>query len=104
MLKVTDAAARQVRHAAREGSAEGMPLRLAAKMREDGSIDYLMGFDDKHDEDIRVVANDIEVVMAPEYVPLLNGATMDFVEMEAGDFRFIFLNPNDDTYIPPQGV
>ena len=104
MLIVTEAAARQVRHAAREGGAEGMPLRLAAKQREDGSIDYLMGFDDKRIEDLRVLANDIEVVIAPEYVPLLDGATMVFVEIEAGEYRFIFLNPNDETYIPPQGV
>ena len=32
---------------------------------------------------------------------MLRGATLDFVELEPGDFQFIFLNPNDPNYVPP---
>ena len=39
--------------------------------------------------------------MAPEYVPLLDAATLDFVELDVGEPKFIFLNPNDPTYVPP---
>jgi iron-sulfur cluster assembly protein len=34
-------------------------------------------------------------------VPLLDQATLDFVEMEPGQFHFIFLNPKDSGYRPP---
>ena len=43
----------------------------------------------------------VQIVMAPEFVPLLDAATLDFVELEPGDAQFIFLNPNDATYTPP---
>jgi iron-sulfur cluster assembly protein len=39
--------------------------------------------------------------MAPEYVPLLDQATLDYVELESGQFHFIFLNPKDSGYHPP---
>ena len=39
--------------------------------------------------------------MAPEYIPLLDQATMDYIEMEPGQFHFIFLNPKDSGYRPP---
>lgn len=100
MFELTETAADQVRSASKEGGTEGMPLRLAAKMKQDGSIDYLMGFDQAADEDIRVNSHGVEIVMAPEYVPLLEDAVMDFVEMEEGDFRFIFMNPLDANYEP----
>ncbi len=39
--------------------------------------------------------------MAPEQVPLLDQATMDYVEIEPGQFHFIFLNPKDPSYQAP---
>jgi iron-sulfur cluster assembly protein len=101
MFKVTTAAAEQVRSAAKQGGTQGLSLRLAASQKPDGSIDYRMGFDDGTDEDIRMSSEGIDIVMAPEHVPLLNGATMDFVEIDPGQFHFIFLNPKDASYSPP---
>ncbi|PLY11857.1 MAG: iron-sulfur cluster assembly accessory protein [Sedimenticola sp.] len=101
MFELTESAAEQVRIASKEGGTEGMSLRLAAKMKQDGSIDYLMGFDEGNDEDIRLISNGVEIVMAPEFIPLLEDAVMDYVELEAGDFRFIFMNPLDANYEPP---
>ncbi len=46
MFEITENAAEQVRNAAEQGGTEGMALRMAARMKEDGSIDYLMGFDE----------------------------------------------------------
>jgi iron-sulfur cluster assembly protein len=102
MFKVTEAAAKQVLSAAKQGGTEGLSLRLAANQKPDGSIDYHMGFDDATDEDIRMTSQGIDIVMAPEYAPLLAEATMDFVEIESGQFNFIFLNPKDANYSPPQ--
>ncbi len=104
MFTLTEAAQKQVGVSAeRDGSVDNV-LRIAARRKEDGSIDYLMGFDQAQDDDIRVQCGDVEVVFAPEYLTLLEGATMDYVEIESGEFRFIFLNPNDETYIPPSEV
>jgi iron-sulfur cluster assembly protein len=101
MLKLTEAALKQVQVAAQQGGAEGLALRLAAKRQADGSISYLIGFDEPGRDDFKIEKEGVTVIMEPEYVNLLDGAVMDYVEMEPGDFRFIFLNPNDETYIPP---
>lgn len=102
MFKVTEAAAEQVKQAAQQSGTEGMALRLAAKQKADGSIDYLMGFDEAKDEDISFNATGVDIVMSPEDVPLLDQATMDFVELDEGDRQFIFLNPKDPNFVPPK--
>jgi iron-sulfur cluster assembly protein len=101
MFKLTAAAALQIIKAARQGGTEGMPLRLAAARNPDGSIDYRIGFDELTDDDIRMTCEGIEVIMAPEQLLLLDETTVDFVELEPGQFHFIFLNPKDPTYRPP---
>lgn len=101
MFTITPAAAAQVRKAAREGNAEGLALRLAARRNSDGSIDYRMGFDTVTDDDIRFESEGIEIVMTPEQVPLLDETTMDFVTLDDGKRHFIFLNPKDPHYRPP---
>lgn len=101
MFKLTAAAAAQVVRAAKQGGTEGLPLRLAAARNPDGSIDYRIGFDDLDEEDIRLSCEGVDVIMAPEQVPLLELTTMDYVEIEPGQFHFIFLNPLDPTFVPP---
>jgi len=101
MFKITTTAAQQVLNAAKQGGTEGLSLRFAAHQKPDGSIDYHMGFDEATEEDIRISSEGVDIVMAPEYIPLLAEATMDFVEIEPGQFHFIFLNPKDANYNPP---
>ena len=101
MFKLTQQAADQVMVAAKQSGTEGMSLRLAAYRQPDGAIDYRMGFDSVTEDDIRFSCEGIDVVMTPESVPLLDEATMDYVEIEPGQFHFIFLNPKDPNYKPP---
>lgn len=102
MFKLTPAAAEQVLKAAKQGNAEGMSLRLAAEQKPDGSIEYRMGFADTvSEDDIRFQSEGIDIVMAPEDVPLLDQATMDYAEVEPDKLHFIFLNPKDPHYKPP---
>ncbi len=101
MLKLTSAAVGQVLAAAKQSGTEGMSLRLAAQRKPDGAIDYRMGFDDVGEDDIRLNCDGVDVVMAPESVPLLDQAVMDYVEIEPGQFHFIFMNPKDPAYQPP---
>jgi len=102
MFKVTAEAAKQVRAAAQQGGTDGMALRLAAYRKPDGSIDYRMGFDEANDDDIQFSSEGLEILMAPEYVPLLDEAVMDFVQLDDGDRQFVFFNPKDPTYSPPK--
>jgi len=102
MIKVTPEASKQITEAAKQGQTEGFALRLAAQRKEDNSIEYMMGFDDAHrDDDIQIDSEGIKLVTSANYVELLNGMTIDYVEIEAGQFNFIFINPNDPTYQAP---
>lgn len=101
MFEMTESAAEQVRNAAEQGGTEGMALRMAARMKDDGSIDYLMGFDEPKEEDVRIVTQGVEVVMEPQYVTLLEEAVMDYAQLDDGELRFIFMNPQDANYNPP---
>ena len=60
-----------------------------------------MGFDDKAEDDMQVVAGDIKLLVSPGCVELLAGATLDYVEINPGELRFIFINPNDPSHKPP---
>ena len=102
MFKVTTNAAEQVISAAQQSGTEVMPLRLAAQKRPDGSVDYKMGFDASTDDDIRFKSEGVDIVIAPEFIPLLDQTVMDYVKLdEEGESQFIFLNPDDANYVPP---
>lgn len=101
MITITKRAAEQIRSAAREGGMEGLALRIAARLMPDGGIDYGMGFDEIQEQDLHLTCEGIDVVISAASKELLNGATLDFVEIEPGDFRFIFMNPNDPAHSRP---
>lgn len=103
MITVTPQAAEQIAKSAQQAGAGGNAcLRLAARLDDKGVIEYGMGFDDQADGDTQVVANDITILVASGSIELLTGATLDFVEINSGEWRFIFINPNDLSHKPPQ--
>ena len=102
MITVTEEAAKQIKLSAKQGKAEGMPLRIAATKNEDESIHYGMGFDDSKEDDITVTSREVEIVVSPVSAELLKDTVLDFVELEPGKHQFIFMNPNDPSYTPPQ--
>lgn len=95
MITVTTQAVAQIREAASQNDAAGMALRIAARREADGSIQYGMGFDDTREGDVEIDAEGQIVLVSPVHAELLSGATLDYVELQPGDFRFIFMNPND---------
>jgi iron-sulfur cluster assembly protein len=102
MITITPAAAEQIRHSASEGKMEGWSMRVAAKRNPDGSMHYGMGFDDKDlDGDTHIDADSIDVVIGESSLALLEGTTLDYVELEPDNWQFIFMNPNDSNYSPP---
>lgn len=91
MFTLTATAAEHIRKAARESDAEQLALRVAARREPDGSIGYGMGFDEVADNDARLVLEDVPVVIAAAHADLLEDTVLDFVELEPGQFNFIFV-------------
>lgn len=103
MMTITPTAAAQIKVAAKQGHTEGMALRIAAQRDTDGAIQYAMGFDDSsRADDTRITSEGIDLVVASTSTILLEGTTLDYVELEPGKHEFIFMNPNDPNYRPPQ--
>ncbi len=102
MITVTPSAAQQIRIAATQADADELGLRVAARRDERGSLHYAMGFDEARDGDVVVPSEGVALVVAETDRDLVDGMTIDYVEYEPGDFRFIFVNPND-VDAPPAG-
>lgn len=95
MLKVTVEAAKQIRQAAMQSGADDMALRVAATRDPQGAIDYGMGFDVERENDLQIISEGVTLLVSHHSKELLMGTVLDFVELNPGDFRFIFVNPND---------
>ena len=103
MIVITPQAAEQILESAQlQADLKDVYLRLAARLDDKGTIEYGMGFDDKAEGDMQVVASQIKVLVSPGSVELLTGATLDYVEINPGERRFIFINPNDPSHKPPK--
>jgi len=101
MITITPAAADQIRTSARQGQMDDLAMRIAATKNPDGSIHYGMGFDDNQmDGDILIKSEGIDVVVSGSSMPLVQGMTLDYVELEPGAYQFIFMNPNDPNFKP----
>jgi iron-sulfur cluster assembly protein len=101
MITITPKAAEQIRKSAQQTGNEHASLRLAARLGDKGTIEYGMGFDERADGDTEVVTGDIRVLVSAGCVELLTGATLDYAEINPGDLRYIFINPNDPSHKPP---
>jgi iron-sulfur cluster assembly protein len=102
MITITPNAAAQIRIAADQSNSDDIFLRLAARREDDGAIEYGMGFDEIGGTDELISSQGIDVIIASSCADLLKGATLDYVEISPGDFRFIFSNPNDKQHKPAQ--
>jgi iron-sulfur cluster assembly protein len=92
MFTLTQAAAERIRQAAVDGGMEELALRVAARRESDGSITYGMGFDEPQDGERPALLSDgVTVLIAPNSKPLLQDTELDFVELEPGQFSFIFV-------------
>ena len=96
MITITEEAAAQIRRAAEQGGTQGMSLRVAARRADDGQVEYMLGFDDLGDEDLEYTVQGIPLLISEFSKDLLRGITLDFVELNPGEFQFIF--------IPAQGA
>lgn len=103
MISLTESALAQMKRAAADGDLRTLPLRIAIKEQADGSFHYAMGFDEQRlPGDHFVNFDGIDLVVSTASKDLAEGMTIDFVDLEPGKPEFIFLNPNDPTYVPPR--
>jgi iron-sulfur cluster assembly protein len=92
MFTLTAAAAARIRQAAVEGGMAELALRVAARRENDGSITYGMGFDEPGEgEQPSLQSDGVTVLIASSSRPLLQDTQLDFVELEPGEFNFIFV-------------
>ena len=103
MISLSTAALEQIRHSADAGALQSVPLRVAIKKLEDGSLHYAMGFDEhKLPGDTFFNFDGVDLVVSTGSKDLTEGMTIDYVELEPGKLEFIFLNPNDPAYVAPR--
>lgn len=92
---ITAQAAEQIKIAAQQDATLEPNLRIAARTLDDGSIDYAMGFDEQREFDLELVSQGVNILIGPTSRDLLEGVTLDFVELEPGQFHFIFIPPKE---------
>ncbi len=102
MIKVSDNAYRQILEAMEKADAASLGLRLAARKGEGGEFEYIMGFDEVKPDDVVTHEREVTIMYAPEMDALLSGTTLEFDVVEGStEPQFIFLNPNDPSFVPP---
>ena len=92
MFTLTSAAAQQILQAADASAAAHLALRVAARRDAQGEVHYGMGFDDPQDDDMKLELAGVAVVIGVEHQDLLEQTTLDYVELEPGQFNFIFVD------------
>lgn len=97
MISVTASAAQQIHLAAADSGADGMSLRIAAHYDESArEMQYGIGFDDPREDDERIETHGVTLIVSPLSKEAVAHLTIDYVEIEPGDFRFIFIHPDDE--------
>lgn len=100
MITVSKAAAEQILDSTKQGDSAGLKLRLAATKKDDGSIEYVMGFEDRDlDDDIFFDSEGVKIVVSAGCYELLKNTELDYVKLDdVEEMQFIFKNPNDPNY------
>ena len=102
MVKLTPAAAEQIRASAHASNAVDLPLRIEVAKNDDGSLQYALGFDDVGgDEDVRFETEGIAIVMPAASLEWARQLLVDYVTLDSGETAFVFLNPQDPNFNPP---
>lgn len=100
MITISAAAAEQIKESAKQGQSEGMGLRLAAQKKDDGSLEYVMGFADREmDDDIFFNSEGVKIIVSASCYDLLKNTELDYVKLDdSEEMQFIFKNPNDPNF------
>jgi iron-sulfur cluster assembly protein len=92
MITLTELAAEKVRALGEQEGRSG-PLRVFITGGGCAGFSYGMAFDEAREDDAVFQQHGVEIVIDPESAPLLQGATIDYVESLTGS-GFTIDNPN----------
>lgn len=101
MLTLTPAAATQILASSLESGAEGMALRVAAKIEDDGQLTFGLGYDEEREHDLSYECEGLTILIAPPSRDLLEGMLLDFVEVAPDDWQFVFMRTGESGSCPP---
>jgi iron-sulfur cluster assembly protein len=99
MFMLSSTAAAEIRAATPRSGAEGLALRVAARLEADGSLAFGMGFDEQREGDLPLEIDGVQLLIAQPSQALLDEALLDFVELEPGRHGFVCL-PQDPVAAP----
>jgi iron-sulfur cluster assembly protein len=102
IISFSPAAIAQIKTNIQDSEHSAMALRIAATMSADETINYGMGFDETKEGDVQFTDDGVNFLVSSDCLELLNGAHVDYVDVENDQHHFIFLNPNDPNYKPPK--
>ena len=104
MFTLSGAAVRQIQQSSSASPEQELTLRVAAKLDVDGSIQYGMGFDDAKEDDLELEFEGVRVVIGPGFHDLLLDTVLDYVELQPGEFAFIFSRSRPNQAAPSPGA
>ena len=81
MFTLTSAAAAEIRAAMPRSGADGLALRVAARLETDGSLAFGMGFDEAREGDMPLEIEGVPLLIAQPSQALLDDAMLDYVEV-----------------------
>ncbi|MCP5269653.1 MAG: iron-sulfur cluster assembly accessory protein [Burkholderiaceae bacterium] len=102
MFTLTSAAAEEILAAMPRSGAEGLALRVAARLEPDGSLAFGMGFDEAREGDMPLEIEGVPLLIAQPSQALLDDAMLDYVEVAPGrlDFVCVAQTPDEETPAP----
>lgn len=89
MFTLSPAAAAEIRAATARSDAAGLSLRVAARVEDDGTLAFGMGFDEPREGDMPLDLDGIAMLIARPSQALLDDAMLDFVEVSPGRRAFV---------------
>ncbi len=101
MITITKRAAEEIALSLHNPDSQGLLIRFATTVK-NNNFSYLMGLDNRQNNDVHLQSNGIEYIVNYGQKKLLDGMVVDYDEInkEQG-YCFIFMNPNDPNYKKP---
>ncbi len=104
LLTITPAAIEQLRAALAAADDPELGLRAAARRTPDGDVEYGMGLDEPREQDEQIeVDTGVKLLVSVASRELIAGTQIDYVEIEPGEFRFVFQRAEAASGCAPSG-
>jgi iron-sulfur cluster assembly protein len=100
MFMLSPAAAAEIRAAMPRSGAEGLALRVAARVETGGEMAFGMGFDEQREGDLPLEIDGVQLLIAQPSQGLLDDALLDFVEVAPGRHDFVCVAQAEDSPDP----